>query len=73
MAHPDEHRNDGEHDDDMEINPRPWPGDIGEALPGADLPRRWPDGSPPPAPPRQPDRRLDGKDDAPKRMRAKMF
>lgn len=72
MVNPDENRD--EPNDDTGINPRPWPGDVGEALPGADLPRRWPDGSPPPpTPPRQPARRLDGKDDAPKRMRAKLW
>lgn len=47
-------------DTDTTIHPKPWPSDVGEALPGAKLPRQWIDDetSPPtPAPEPEPARR----------------
>lgn len=33
---------------DPTIHPKPWPADVGEALPGATLPRQWVDDETPP-------------------------
>lgn len=50
--------------DDTTIDPKPWPADVGEALPGAKLPRQWIDGETPPptrAPEPKRERRSGGK------------
>ncbi len=46
---------------DRTIHPKPWPADVGEALPGAALPRQWVDDETPPPTKPEPKRRAAGK------------